>query len=71
MTVEQQYEQLMKAYDPDLYMVKQQLRDLVSRKFGHLTCTWAIQNGKVDLVTREVKLTNKADPVTSKIDLIY
>lgn len=67
----EQYEQFMKAYDPDLFIIKQQLKDLMARKFGHLICTWSIQNGKVDLVTREVKLTNKSDPLTEKIKLIY
>jgi hypothetical protein len=70
MTIEQ-YEQMMKAYDPDLFIIRQQLRDLVARKFGHLTCTWAVQNGKLDLVTREIKITNKADSLTDKIKLIY
>jgi hypothetical protein len=70
MTVEQ-YEQMLKAYDPDLFIIRQQLHDLVGRKFGHLTCTWSVQNGKVDLVTREIKITNKADGLTDKIKLIY
>jgi hypothetical protein len=66
-----QYEQMMKAYDPDLYIIRQQLRDLKMRKYGHLTCTWSIQAGKVDLMTREIKITNKNDSLTDRIKLIY
>lgn len=69
--IQKQYEQMLKAYNPELYAIKQQLDLLVERKYGTMTVEFAVQAGKVTLMSRQIKITNQADPMTGMIKIVF
>jgi hypothetical protein len=65
-----EYEQMMKAHDPELFLVKQKLKELRQRKFGELRVSFKVSDGRVAL-EREItiRLTNIPDSLTGRTKL--
>jgi hypothetical protein len=65
------YEAMMEDHDPELYVTKKQLEDLIERGFGTLSVSFVVQGGKIKTLSRNIELTNVSDPQTSKIKVRY
>lgn len=70
-TALEQYESMMQTHDPELYLTKKQLEDVVKRGFGTVLVDYTIQGGKIKSVERSVKLVNVSSPQTAKINILY
>lgn len=70
-TALESYEEMMEQHNPELYVTKKQLDDLIERGYGTLTVTFAIQNRKIKSVIRNIELSNISDPQTSRIKIRY
>lgn len=71
LTVLEQYEEMMKTHDPELYVTKKQLEDLEKRGYGVAIVEYTVQGGKIKLVERSIKLTNVSNANTGKVGIVF
>lgn len=67
----EEYNEMMQAQDPELYVTKKQIEDLEKRGYGTAIVEYKVQSGSVISVKRSVELSNHANPATKKINLVY